>query len=315
MTACNRRSATRFVTAAICAALVTVHISPDANAAPNKPKKVAAPKPKKAPREKAPEPEPEPLPEPTPTAATVAMEAKKKEEEQKEKKDPKDLKDPKDPKDQPLVAASISLPKETTKPIVPIPKTRTLEPAHVDLKLTGNADALLAFIGAGAAADIGVARAGPGTFSLGAAGEYNFCASICWLLNTITPLEFGQRQISLWARAGYHIEIKGKGMEKFDIFPFVMAGPTFANSYVRLDNGAAEYRGTDRAIAVGAGLGANLFVAGPVFVGGEARVRYATGVYNYELVSGSSQRTIAEGSVTHWSMTGLDLMLAMGVRF
>ena len=78
------------------------------------------------------------------------------------------------------------------------------------------------------------------------------------------------------------------------------------------EDGAAEYRASDTAIAIGAGV--SFFVAGPVFIGGEARARYTRGVYRYELVSGSEQ-TISEGRASSWSMTGVDITLAVGARF
>src|SRR5689334_17452384 len=113
-----------------------------------------------------------------------------------------------------VVLSSIAADAAAAETEQPVPKSRTLEPLHVDVKLTGNADALLTFVGAGAAADVGVVKAGPGTLSLGAAGEYDFCGSVCWAFSALTPMEFGQSQVSLWGRAAYHIELKGKSVEK-----------------------------------------------------------------------------------------------------
>jgi hypothetical protein len=282
-----------------------VHFGDAQAAPPKKPRTVVSKKkePKKAVEKAEPatapaaaEPPPEPAPPPLPAT------------------DPKPEAPPK--KDESSAASSAAAPPTPAqdKPaLFPVPKSKTLEPLHIDLKATGNADALLAFIGVGAAADVGIVRGGPGVFALGAAGEYDFCATVCWLFSAITPLEFSQSQISLWGRASYHIDIKGKGLEKIDVFPFIMVGPTFARSNIKLDNGAAEYRGKDTAIAGGAGLGANLFVAGPLFVGAEARFRYAQGVYQYELVYGNER--VIDGSAYRWSTTGIDVLFAMGGRF
>lgn len=316
MNACKRRSASRFVIAALYAALFgcIVHTPSRAEAAPAK-KKVARP----AAIATTPDDEPD-LVDPNAISETPARpnEAKKRAPVTLAASSTTPDVKPAEAPVATVAPASVDAPPAKKPPTL---KTKTLEPLQVDAKITMNADALLAFVGGGVAADIGVVRVGPGTFALGAAGEYNLCATVCWLLNTVTPLEFGQHEISLWGRASYHIDItttgSGSTLTKLDVFPFVMVGPTFASSYVKLDDGSAEYRGKDTAIAVGGGLGANLFVAGPVFIGGEARLRYAQGVYTYELVAGKDdqQRTYAEGSVAHWSMTGIDVQLAVGVRF
>lgn len=314
MNACKRRSASRFVIAALCAALVgcILHTPSRADAAPAK-KRVTRP----AAIATTPDDEPD-LVDLTRTSEAPAR------PDEATKRAPVTLAassttpDVKPAEVAPVAPTSVDVAPAKKPPTL---KTKTLEPLQVDAKITMNADALLAFVGGGVAADIGIVRVGPGTLALGAAGEYNLCATVCWLLNTVTPLEFGQHEISLWGRASYHIDItttgSGSTLTKLDVFPFVMVGPTFASSYVKLDDGSAEYRGKDTAIAIGGGLGANLFVAGPVFIGGEARLRYAQGVYTYELVAGKDdqQRTYAEGSVAHWSMTGIDVQLAVGVRF
>ncbi len=308
--------AMRSAIAAVAVAIGCIlQICPDAAAAPKKPKAAVTSKkksqkksePKKTEGEKVEKTEPTttpaaaetPAPEPAPATPTADAPPKKDESSAA-------------PSGASASATIASVPKD--KPALePVVKSKTLEPLHVDVKATGNADALLAFIGVGGAADVGIVRAGPGVLALGGAGEYDFCATVCWLFNAITPLEFSQRQISLWGRASYHIDIKGKSMEKIDVFPFVMLGPTFAQANIKLDNGAAEYRGKDTAIAAGAGLGANIFVAGPLFVGGEARFRWAQGVYQYELIAGNER--VIDGSVYSWSTTGIDILFAMGARF
>ena len=196
----------------------------------------------------------------------------------------------------------------------PLPETPTseLQPRHLDFRGTINADVLLAYIGLGLSADLGLVPAGPGTIAVGAGFEYDFCGSVCWLFSATTPIDFSHRQIWPQARASYHLGLKGA--KHLDFYPFVGLGPVFARSEISIDNGAARYIGTDTSIGVNFGAGASLFVAGPLFVGGEARIRYAAGDYNYRLESGDGTRTYDRGSVETWSLTGVDVLVAVGVR-
>jgi hypothetical protein len=189
---------------------------------------------------------------------------------------------------------------------------RPLPPLHVDVRGTLNTDVLLAYVAAGVNADLGLIPVGPGTIAVGAAFEYAFCGSVCWLFSAVTPLEFSQRQISPQARAGYHLALKGA--KNLDVYPFVSVGPVFARAEISVDNGLARYVGTDTGIGVALGAGISYFVAGPLFLGGEGRIRYAAGEYTYKLESGDGSRTYDKGSVDSWSLTGIDILLAIGVR-
>lgn len=190
--------------------------------------------------------------------------------------------------------------------------TGELKPMHLDLRGTINADVLLAYVGLGASADLGLVPAGPGTIAVGAGFEYDFCGSVCWFFSAVTPLDFSHRQIWPQARASYHIGVKSA--KNLDIYPFVGLGPVFARSEVSVDDGAARYVGKDTSIGVNFGGGINFFVADPVFIGGEARIRYAAGEYEYKLESGDGSRTYDRGSVDTWSLTGIDVLVAVGVR-
>ncbi len=211
------------------------------------------------------------------------------------------------------VARAGDAPPQRDKPALDVAPhdDKSLTPGHVDARITADTDILLAFMAGGASADVGVARLGPGTLTLGVQGEYAFCGSVCWFLNTVTPLEFSQHQVSLAARASYHLPI-GK---KVDLYPFASAGPTFATSTVRIDDGSAEYRGKDTAIALGAGAGVSYFLTDFIFIGAEGRLRYARGTYSYELVAGNEQQYRWDGNVQTWSLTGLDFSGALGIRF
>src|SRR5688572_14728316 len=159
--------------------------SPEGSKRPKKgaePKKVEKAEPETVPAAAEPAPEPSAPPLPA-TSSAPATGGSTTSSDAKPEAPPK--------KDESSAASSTSAAASSTsasaakdKPaLVPVPKSKTLEPLHVDVKATGNADALLAFIGVGAAADVGVVRAGPGVIALGGAGEYDFCATVCWLFN------------------------------------------------------------------------------------------------------------------------------------
>ena len=183
---------------------------------------------------------------------------------------------------------------------------------QLDLRATFNTDIVLAYIGVGISGDLGLIPIGPGTLAVGAGMEYDACGTVCWLFSALTPLEFSHRQVWPQGRASYHLGLKSA--KKLDLYPFVGVGPVFARSEIAVDNGLARYVGTDTSIGVSFGGGLNLFVAGPLFIGAEARIRYAAGDYTYKLESGDGTRTYDKGSVETWSLTGLDAMLAIGVR-
>lgn len=217
---------------------------------------------------------------------------------------------PSQPEAQP--AATTATPPAAPAVEPPAEETAGLRPMHLDFRGTINADVLLAYIGLGLSADLGLVPVGPGTLAVGAGFEYDFCGSVCWFFSAVTPLDFSHRQIWPQARASYHLGLKSA--KHLDLYPFVGLGPVFARSEISVDSGAARYVGTDTSIGVNFGAGASLFVAGPVFVGGEARIRYAAGDYNYRLESGDGTRTYDRGSVETWSLTGIDVLVAVGVR-
>lgn len=183
---------------------------------------------------------------------------------------------------------------------------------HLDVRATLNADVLLAYIGLGMSADLGLFRVGPGTLAVGAGFEYDFCGSVCWLFSAATNLDFGHRQIWPQARASYHLGLTSN--KKVDFYPFVGLGPVFARSEISVDDGVARYVGKDTAIGLNFGAGLNFFVAEPFFIGGEARVRWAAGEYTYRLESGDGTRTYDKGSVDTWSLSGIDVLVSAGVR-
>lgn len=191
--------------------------------------------------------------------------------------------------------------------------TRGMRLRQIDARATLNADALLAYIGLGMHGDIGVTPIGPGTLAVGAGFEYDFCGSTCWTFSAATPMDFSQRHIWPEARASYHFGLPRA--KNLDLYPFLGLGPVFARSQLNVDNGAAKYVGTDTAVGINMGFGASYFPTnGPFFVGGEGHLRYAGGSYDYRLESGDRSRVYDKGAVGDWSLAGIDVLLALGVR-
>ena len=185
-----------------------------------------------------------------------------------------------------------------------------LRPLQLDLRATANTDILLVHIGVGATADLGLVPAGPGTIAIGAGFEYNFCGSFCWAFNALTPFNYSQHQITPSVRASYHLDLKKKNL---DVYPLLFAGPVFARSSIELDDGSASYVGKDTGFQVGVGAGLAYFVSDRFSVGLEARYRHARGTYEYELRTGND-RTYDRGNAGTWSLSGLNVMFAFGVR-
>ena len=213
-------------------------------------------------------------------------------------------------------AADGAQPAVTAPPPQPAPTaappsgSRPLQPFEVDLRGTASTDILLIYVGLGANADIGLVPAGPGTIAVGAGFEYDFCGSVCWFFSAVTPFSFGQYQIAPSVRASYHLDLKKKNL---DFYPLIFGGPVFARAHIDFDDGSASYVATDTGFQIGAGAGLNYFVTDRIFVGLEARFRYAKGTYAYELRSGND-RVFDRGSGSSWSLTGLNVMFAFGYR-
>ena len=85
-------------------------------------------------------------------------------------------------------------------------------------------------------------------------------------------------------RATYHLGVRSA--PRLDIYPLLSMGPVFASSTVDLDGGATRFRGQNTTLGIGLGAGFSYTVYGPLFVGAEARIRYAAGSYEYRLING-----------------------------
>lgn len=191
-----------------------------------------------------------------------------------------------------------------------------LAPLAIDLQGTLSADVPFATLGAGVAGDVGLARLGPGVLAVGGAASYEICGSVCWYFSASTPLSLARTQVTAQARATYRMALSGS--RRIELYPLVTAGPVVTSTTIGADGGAVEHRGRSVGLALGGGVGGSVFVAGPVFLGGEARLRFPGVSPRYDLPEGADAR-LDRAVVDRWSLatflTGvLDVVLAVGVR-
>ncbi len=186
---------------------------------------------------------------------------------------------------------------------------RPLEPLNVDARLMLNTDILLLTLELGAGADVGVVKAGPGTLSVGGEIEVGTCVSVCLVLNALTNLRWGFRDYNLYGRVGYHHPVNSKNL---DVYGFLFGGLVVASTGASSPDGSVDFTGTDTAIGLGVGGGANYFVADRLFIGAELRYRFASGVYEFTGRFGNYRVTDRERS---WSLTGLGVRFHGGLRF
>ena len=182
-----------------------------------------------------------------------------------------------------------------------------IEPLQVDVRGVAYADVILTRLGAGASIDIGVVPVGRTTIAIGGGFEYVACGTVCWFYSTISDETFSQYMLAPHARLTWHFPTA----KDLDVYALVAGGPTFATS--KLDFGNAVYRGKDDSFGLMAGMGINIFVAGPLFFGAEGRGRYARGTYTYSLESGN-ERTFDRTIVGGWHLIGVEALFAIGLR-
>jgi hypothetical protein len=199
-------------------------------------------------------------------------------------------------------------------PEAPAPPSRWLQgPGDLDVRLHLDGDILLAFAELGAAADFGVLPLGPGALAVGAEFSAGMCLTACGLIGLLTGIDVSSRFYSPHARLTYHFLPPHQKLDALDIYGLLLAGVTVSTQAL---SGSAQgvgfrYTGTGTGPSVGLGVGAKRFFKERLFLGGEARLRYARGEYHYsEEVAGIS----FEGVDPNWSQTGLTLLFFGGVR-
>lgn len=177
-----------------------------------------------------------------------------------------------------------------------------------------DSDILLAFVELGVAADFGLIPAGPGTLAVGAELSGGICLTACGLIGLVTGISVSDRFVSTHARLTYHfLPPNQKQLDGVDLYGLLLAGVTLANQKVSgsVENVDFRFSGTGLGPSIGLGLGAKKFVKERLFVGGEARLRYARGDYSY---SEQVENVTLRGVDPDWSQTGLSILVFVGTR-
>jgi hypothetical protein len=182
-----------------------------------------------------------------------------------------------------------------------------IEPLQIDVRGVGYADFLLTRLGVGGSIDIGVIPIGKTTIAIGGGFEYVACGTVCWFFSTISDVTFSQHMLAPQGRVTWHFPTT----KSLDVYALVAGGPTFATS--KLEFSDAVYRGKDDSFGIMAGMGLNIFVAGPLFLGVEGRGRYARGTYTYTLESGKP-RAFDDTLVGGWHLIGIEALFGLGLR-
>jgi hypothetical protein len=183
----------------------------------------------------------------------------------------------------------------------------------LDVRLHLDGDILLAFVEIGAAADFGLLPLGPGTLALGAELSGGICLTACGLIGLVTGISVSDRFVSPHARLTYHFLPPKQKLEGVDLYGLLLAGVTVSRQTVSgtIQGVNFDFKGTGVGPSLGLGLGAKKFFKERVFLGGEARLRYARGDYHYSEEVGNITLI---GVDPDWSQTGLSLLIFAGMR-
>jgi hypothetical protein len=183
----------------------------------------------------------------------------------------------------------------------------------LDARLHLDSDILLAFVELGVGADFGLIPAGPGTLALGAELSGGICLTACGLIGLVTGISVSDLFVNTHARLTYHFLPPNQKLDEVDLYGLLLAGVTVSRQSVSgtIENVNFNFTGTGVGPSIGLGLGAKKFVKERVFIGGEARLRYARGDYNY---SEQVENITITGVDPDWSQTGLSLLIFVGLR-
>jgi hypothetical protein len=196
----------------------------------------------------------------------------------------------------------------------PTPPSRLLQPMNVDLRLSGDTNLFLLYVDAGLGVDVGLLPMGPGTLAVGGELNAGTCLVFCLVLNGLTGFSWWDRYLNPMGRVSFHFQPPAKQarqLEKVDLYAVVMAGPVLIERGAESADRSVSFVGTDTSLAVGLGVGANYFLSGPLFVGGELRARYAAGRYAWTVRAGQYQLSDSEST---WSLSGVNLRFFAGLR-
>jgi hypothetical protein len=186
---------------------------------------------------------------------------------------------------------------------------RWLRPGQLELHVEGGLSLLAPSLEAGAGGEVGVLAVGPGTLSLGTQLDLRQCLLACSLSGLLAGQSVSTRDVSVLGRLGYHVRLEGPGRGPVDVYGVLLGGVMEARTFQVSPEAHVEGRG--RGPAFGLGLGGHAFLSEHFFLGGEARLRFASGVYALSVTQGAHVFTEEE---THWLRLGPETVLFVGVR-
>lgn len=182
-------------------------------------------------------------------------------------------------------------------------------PGNLDLRVEGGLSFIPPALEAGASADLGVVSLGPGMLSAGAQLGVRQCLFACSLSDLFSQRFVTNRDVYALGRLGYHFTPPQQRDSRVDLQGILFAGVMEARTTVSTAN--YRYEGRGRGPAFGLGLGGNYFLSSRFFVGGEARLRFATGTYSLTLTEGTYAFTSED---SHWLRLDLSTVLFAGAR-
>jgi hypothetical protein len=193
-----------------------------------------------------------------------------------------------------------------------------LRPGGIQARASLDTDILLVYLNLGAAADVGLLQAGPGTLAVGGGLDYGFCGSVCWAVSALTPINLGERYLSPHARLTYHFPVTGSdALAKLDLYGLLLAGVTWSSMNIASDEPIeGQVRSVDSSSVSflgGLGAGANYFFSDRLFLGAEARLRYSQGTYTVS--TNAIPGYVLTDSDSTWSLSGFNLAFHAGLRF
>lgn len=215
-----------------------------------------------------------------------------------------------------FIAASSALEAhDSSSPAEPAPSTGSPRfpslprPGNLDLRAAGGASFLPPSVEAGASAELGVLPLGAGTLSAGAELSINQCLLACSAADLFSKREVSSRDLYVLGRVGYHVALPIRNERTVDLSGFLLAGMMEASTRVTAPD--ERYEGRGRGPAFGLGMGANHFLSPRFFVGGEARLRFGAGSYDFTVTRGSPAFTLEEH---RWVRPGFGTVIFAGVR-
>jgi hypothetical protein len=182
---------------------------------------------------------------------------------------------------------------------------------NLDVRLSGDADLILAFATPALSADYALTELGPGVITVGGKVGYGFCITFCFALSALTGTNYSQRTINSYARATYHypVPLGSNFVAKLDTYAVLMMG--LVHTSLNWVSSSFVVEGSDLGLALGIGAGASYFVSGRFFVGAELLARLGSGTLTTRVVSGQFDQQVSGNT---WSQTGLGLTLLVGMR-